>query len=82
MEGEKNVRVVLTRPEGRPLRYTRPLAGMTVAEAIEALESSERPLGLPEERIMLPPYSVNREIVDWDSTRVLQPGDVFRADDP
>lgn len=81
--GIDEIRVILTRPGQRSLRYTRLFVGLTVQEAIRWLDSEDRGLGcLPNDLETRPPYFVNGEEVPCDSGRILKAGDVLKATDP
>ena len=85
--GEKQVRVNVRGAGkwGEALKYLRNLAGMTLADAIKALDSGDpKQGGLPQDMETTFPYYLNgREIEDArHSTIVLQRGDSISTYDP
>lgn len=83
--GPKDIKVIVrgAGKEGRPTRYKRPFAGLTIKEAIRRLDSGEKGQGrLPHGIVTVDPYHLNGEEISEFSDRILQPGDLLNADDP
>ena len=78
-EATGKITVLVRQPSGPPRRYRRPLAGLTVAAAIDVLGIEEEEKRFP---AFMDPFLVNREEVLYTSSRVLKPTDILSVDDP
>lgn len=68
------ITVLVRQPSGPPRRFRRPLAGLTLSQAIDVLADDESFPG------SMPPDLVNNKEVGKDY--VLQPGDILSVEDP
>lgn len=77
-EGRGKITVLVRQIFGPPTRFRRPVAGLTLGEALDALFEDD---GFP---VFAGPVFINREEVDEEkeSGRTLNPEDILSVNDP